>query len=202
MVKSGALTEIKASTGHDSDDQAPDARINQRIDWEYRRLRRELIKYAPTLYVAVHTEQTLTTSDTTYDLPSDFERIKRFERQYGSIWQPVYTNDGLHIHTSPLSFREEVGAIQVSPTVDAPGTYRLVYWQAPSLTGDYTILVPEGLEEVIVERVAAWVRVRMEEDPAPHQQMADRIWNSQKGDLMRRYGEHPVGGLKRVRGDV
>jgi hypothetical protein len=101
-----------------------------------------------------------------------------------------------------LNWREEAGAILVSPAVRAAGrTYRLNYTKAPTVTGNYTIEVPSGLELIIVYRVAAdLVRPRLEEDGAAHAAAAERIWQDQLPVLRKRYGAHPRPGLKRIRG--
>jgi len=202
MTRDDAVTEIKSSTGHDADDQATTAQIQGWLEREYKRIRRLLIDVAPTLYTATHTTQVLTSSSTTYTLPSDFERIRRFERLFGDTWLPIMTSDGHTIHTGALNFREEAGGIQVAPALVAAGSYRLIYHQIPSVAANYNITVPDGVEDVITERVCARVRVRLEEDRAPNFDTANGIWAEQKAALKRRYGIHPVPGLVRARGDT
>lgn len=60
-------------------------------------------------------------------------------------------------------------------------TYRVWYYQAPNidLTLDANpIALPFGGDTYVAAMVAANVRVRYEEDPAPHWQIAERAWTA------------------------
>lgn len=58
--------------------------------------------------------------------------------------------------------------------------------------------VPIGLEDVVCERVAARVRERCYEDPSRHTTRAEEIWRDLLPSLKKRYGAHPVSGLRRT----
>lgn len=201
MIRSGAITAIRTATAHDGDTQVTDTQLGVWIDLEVTRLRREVNSIAPGLYSDTTATQALTSSDPDFDLPADFERLIRFERLEGTRYVGVDVADELHPDLSCLrGARLEDGVIRVFPAEDAAGTYRLVYCTTHTLTSDYTLTVPGGCEDIIVERVSARVRVRLNEDPTPHQVEAARIWAEQKTAIRRRYGAHSTGGLVRTGG--
>ncbi len=204
MIVSVARTAIRASTDHDSDTQVTDAQLTAWLDLEYKNLRRVLAQIAPSLYATADSSQVIAAGSTTLALPTNYERLVRLEQQFGSNWFPVLISDELTPHYGELNAREEGAAFQLSPVSLAPGTYRFIYVALPAtlvnVTDDSTALaVPSGCEDVILERVAARVRERFDEDPSAHLARADRVWREQKSALRRRYGKHAVPGLRPVR---
>ena len=204
MTRAEARTAIQAS--FETVAGAPTtAELNVWIDLEHKNFRRELADAVPSLYESTTAEQTLTTADDVFELPADFETLVRFERKYGTTWQPVEVADGLMPQLGDLSFLETGATLKVGPNVLAPGTYRAVYIAQPATlsaesgTGG-VLLVPAGCEDVILERVAARCRIKLEEDPSPHTGRAAAVWREQKRALRKRYGRHPVPGLRVVRG--
>lgn len=219
MTRDEAETAVRALCRIDgtTDTRVTQAMIQVEVQSEFQQLRRLLAKELPRLYTATTSTQTLTTSDAVFDLPSDFERVIRFEvRDLNNVnvWYPVDVSDEYRVHVGgpisatrtwipPLTFREEAGALHVAP-IDAlvvPLTFRLVYTKAPVVTSNYTIEVPAGLEAIITRRVAAGlVSPRLRDDGAAYAADADRIWSQQLPALKRRYGNHPRPGLRRTRG--
>lgn len=208
MTKAQLLTLVRTTIGHDTDTQVTDTQINTWIDQVYPEFRREILGVAPSLYTAVAATQVLTTTDADFDLPADFERVNRFEVLVGNDYLGVPVADSHSADFSTLSYREEAGVLRVAPSTSAAGTYKLTYNKAPSLTGDYLVEVPTGLELVIAERVAGHIRPRFNEGAEQHQAAADRIWHGvpgipgsgQKTYIRRRYGGHTQSGLARTRG--
>lgn len=197
QITSGAAATIDLAT-----------QLDTIIDQEYRRLRRELVAVIPTLYIAVESPFTLTAGQDTHGTLTDYERVVRFERLVGARWfdVPVASEPGVSQPRQAsflgVSYRESgatTPVIIVSPVELAPGTYRLTYHQKP-VASYSTLDVPEGVEDVIVHRAAAQVRMRFDEDPSPHVALASTIWDQQRRDLRRRYGGHPMPGLRVVRG--
>lgn len=207
MIRSGAITAIRTSTGHDSDTQVTDTQLGVWIDQIYPEFRREILDVAPSLYTAVAATQDLTTTDPDFDLPADFERVSTLQVLCGVDYLGVPPVSDVSPDFGGLCWREEAGVLRLAPATSCTGTYRLAYNKAPTLTGDYTIEVPTGCELVIVERVAAMVRVRFNEDPTPHLATADRIWHGapgmpgsgQKTAIRRRFGGHTQGGFVQTR---
>lgn len=181
---------IRANTGQDtatpSTARVTDDQIAAWLDLEYPRFRREVTALVPTLYSTTTAEQALTAADPLFDLPADFERVVRFEYEDDDDWYPVNVADPL----------EPGGPVGVD------GDYRLVYTKRPDLTGTYTLEVPEGTEEIPILRVCAMVVVRggggAVEDPSFFLSRADQLWREQKSVVRRRYGAHPVSGLRQV----
>ncbi len=205
MTRAECRTAIRALTYHDSDTQITDAQLNTSIDLKHKQLRRRLSVVAPSLYTATHTQETITGTDDTLTLPTYFDRLVRLERLYGSQWLPVPVSDHLNAHIGSLAMREEGTDIKVDPVGLAPGTYRIVYIVKPvtistdadAATG--TLLVPDGMEEIVVLEVAGdLVRPRSNEEGAAHLAAAERIWRQSIPALRQRYGQHPVPGLRVV----
>jgi hypothetical protein len=207
MTRSEARTAIKAATDHDgaSDTQVTTTQLDTWIDLEHKLLRRQLSLIVPTLYTSVDEEQTLTSTDEDDDVlsvPSDFERLVRVERQVGTAWHPVPVSDELSPHVgSNITVREEGEELRISPLTSAPGVYRIVYVAIPATMDDDadTLDVPAGCEDIILEKVAARVRIRLDQDPSPHSARAAETWLEQKKALRRRYGKMAVPGLRMTR---
>ena len=196
--------QVRRRTSHDADLQVEDAAdIDVAIDGEYKRLRRLLINTAPRLYLITEGSFTLSGSSDTHALPSDFERVWRFERQEAGRWFPVPVatepDASQPVFSGRRSFRVEAANLIVSPVALAPGTYRLTYH--PGIVAGYTtVTVPDGLEEIIINRAAALLMPREMGDVAEFTRIADRVWAEQRPALRRAYGAHPVSGLRVVRG--
>lgn len=207
MTRSEARTVIRANTDHEgaSDTQVTTTQLDTWIDLENKLLAREVALIAPTLYTKTDDEQELASGDTdgSLNLPDDFERIVRIEKQVsGDVWYPLSISDGLSPHTgSTLTAREEEDCYIISPDAIMAGTYRLVYVrQAVTMSDDSdTLDVPSGCEDVLIERVCARVRGKLDEDPSLHLQNADRTWRVQKQALRRRYGKSPEPGIRPMR---
>lgn len=201
MNRGEARTAVR-STFEDTAGAPTDTELNTWIDIEHKLLLRKIGEAAPSTMTLVTTPTTLAAGTDQVSLPADFETLIRFERQVGTRWEPVDRSDDLSPHLGYRTFREEgFGTIVVSPIELAPGTYRAVYtWLPSTLTADANLLqVSPGFEDVIIERVAARCRVKLEEDPTPHLQRAEKVWTEQIRALKKRYGRHPDPGLRQVR---
>lgn len=207
MTRAEARTAIQAATDHDgaSDTQVTTAQLNSWIDIEHKLLRRQLAQIAPSLYMATAAEETLAALDETLTMPSDYESLVRLEVKNGSNWFPVPISDELNTQTGSLTVREQGGVLNVSPASLAAGTYRIIYAQKPvTLSADSStngvLLVPDGCEDIIVERVSARVREKCDEDPTPHLNRAATNWTEQRKALRKRYGKGGQPALRLVRG--
>jgi hypothetical protein len=198
MTVAEALVAIRASTLHDADTQVTDAQLTVKLDQEFRRLRRQLAAHVPSLFEATATA-TITAGNNTIAKPATFERVRLLERLIASArYYVVPLMDRLNANQSgTLNFYEQAANIVIQPPEAAPGDYRLTFQTKPA-TGYTSFDVPEGLEDVFIERCAAWVRVRHEEDPTPHIALANDVWTEQRRVLKKRYGAHPVPGLQRT----
>lgn len=198
MTNAEAIAAVRASSRHDEDEQVNDTDIAVRLDSEYRRLRRLLATpgNAPELY-ATASSHVVDTGLSGFAKPTDFDTFVKLERlATGTLYYPVQMAypDALNVGASVLTAFERGGTFQLRPESSAPGTYRLTYVAAPA--AGYTSLdLPAGLEEVVTERVAAWVRMRHDEETGPHDKLATRILAEQLPALRRRFGVHPRAGL-------
>ena len=191
MTVTQARTAIRASTNHDADTQVTDAQLDVKIDQEFQRLRRALGAYVPALFEST-SAPTITAGNNTIAKPATFERVRRLERLIsGALYYPVPVVDMLNANQeTQLVFYEQGSNLVLMPISRAEGTYRLTFVTKPA-AGYTTFDVPEGCEDVIIERVAAWVRQRHDEDPGYHLRAAAEMWKEQRSVLLRRYGLHP-----------
>jgi hypothetical protein len=177
MTLANAITAVRSATGHDVDTQVTDAQITAELDREYRRVRRWLGMIVPSLYQVELDNIAIAAGGNSIAKPDDFERVITLERQMNQgVYCPLAMRPQLHAHSGRQ--------------LDASGLYRLTYVSRP-VDGYTSFAVPEGAEDIILERVAAWVRQRHAEDTSYHIQMADRIQNETRTTLKMRYGAHP-----------
>jgi hypothetical protein len=203
MLKSEARTAIR-STYEDVAGAPTDSELNVWLDLEQKLFRRELTIAAPTLYQKVDATQTIANGAETLALPSDYDSLIRVERLDGVTWLPVDVSDALTTQIGAVAVREEGAAIKIGPTLISGASYRLIYNPVPASLAstnspDETLAIPVGCEDILIERVAARARVKLEEDPSPHLTRAAAVWNEQKRALRRRYGRMPVPGLRSLR---
>lgn len=220
MLVSAAITEIRNRTGHDVDGQVNDTTmLLPWVEREARRVRRELSSKIPQLFTLTGTgltiaagQQTISKSATILNVERILE-VHRLVRGTGSnpasdewVDLPVYEQDAPW-----LGWREEGDFLFLYPGSVAPGTYRTKHVQAMStaafttsteLNGAFSATIvglPMGLEEVVIERVCAIVAARVPgDDPAPHREEAERVWESQLRALRQRYGRSVKPGFRRL----
>lgn len=196
MTTAECVSAIRATTRHDNDTQVTDSQLLVKVDQEFRRLRRRLSTFVPSLFQAV--ASIAISAGNSFAKPAGFESLILLERLgSGGRYFPVGILDPSALDANqPLrvSAYEQGSTFVVMPEAQAIGTYRLTYGTAPS-AGYLSFDLPAGFEDIVIERCASWVRVRHDEDPGHHDREADRIWREQITPLRRRYGRHPVGGL-------
>lgn len=182
------------------DAQLPDTAIKRKADDVYRRLRRRLSAEFPSLYEAISSTTTLT-STSTIAKPSDCEAIRVVERQSGTDWYPLQVAPSLNRdEVTTLSFYEIGANIQIVPTTAAAGSYRIIYLAKPA-AAITTYDVPDGLEGIIVEETCAWARQRHNEmeHVRYHKDEAKQIWKEAYMGLWNRYGSHGASGMNTTR---
>lgn len=193
------LTAVRSHVAHDSDTQVTDAQLTAQVDIEYKLLRRALATIAPELFTK-QSSHTVAAGAYTITKPTDFDRLWRLERLSGSLYYPVDATAPLNSYSSnTLVFIEMPTTIELQPTTLAAGTYRLTY--LAGITAGYTSLdgIPEGLEYVVVMRVAAFAARRLEEDPSYFLVQAAEAWKMARRDLTKRNGCHGKSALNITR---
>jgi hypothetical protein len=193
------ITAVRTATRFDIASPSPvtDTMVTVWVDQEHKRFRRELNVAVPALYKATSSEATIAAGAQTLTKPNDFEKLVRIERKVAERWETIEpapdTNGGFACY---LGF-EEVGATYlIWPLAAAAGTYRIVY--SKTVTAGYTsIEVPDGFEDVLIERVSGRVKERLQPSEAQmHFQIADRIWQQQMPLLRLRYGRNSRSGFR------
>lgn len=216
MTVQEALRLIRGLTGHSDGNPAGEAAgadtalgadqfLITLVDQEIKQLRRRITDEAPGFYDS--TAQTTLTAgvSTTSALTAvgDYESILRVERtdDGGNTWRPVpMAGEPWVDQPFELSWHEQgAGILMFSPPLSAPGTYRFTYRtkQTPDpVVAGTTIAVPSGFELIVVWRVIAQVRPRLDEDGVTPDQRADKMWLEQIGPLKNRHGHHVIPGFR------
>lgn len=206
MLVSAAITLARALTNQDgaNNDQVDDTtQLVPLVQLEVEELRAQIADLAPHLFEATTSPFVITSAAPTVNKPADFKRVIRVERatDVAGRYAPVTPTDGLVPDLDWLNWEERQSTLEFRPGEINAGTYRLVYeTTVGTLSAVSTIPLPVGgFEMIIVQRLAAHIRTRLKEDPAPHLTIATDSWNRLRGTLKRRTGEHPKPGLKRDR---
>lgn len=205
------LEMVRAETLHDADTQVTDNMIYRRIGVEYPRIRRWLAEQAPdlckdsdTVTVAAGASVILksalspTVADTVYEHISCIERVidTNVRRKLNLI---VTAHDRLA--ETFMSFVEYPTEFRLYPEEDAPGSYVVTYvtgvTQGTGTASDATRahLLPFGIEQALVSRVAAWVKQRLDDDFKYHLANADDVLKESARMLRMRHGSHSPEGL-------
>ena len=177
MTVANAIVAVRGATGHDADTQVTDTQITAELDREYRRVRRWLSSFVPSLYQVELDNINIASGSNAIAKPDDFERVIVLERQM---------NQGVYC---PLAMRPTLHQ-RAGIAIDVSGLYRLTYVSRP-VDGYTAFNVPEGCEDIITCMVSAWVCARHQDDPSYWKQRADELRNEVRPTLKMRYGAHP-----------
>lgn len=206
MTGSEAITAICTATAHDTDTQTTTTQLYAQLGIEYQRLRRWLCVVAPELCKQQLTATLLSGQSTVLKslMVPAFEQLWLVERLVTGTTYAEVAVVGQNPLVTGLTVEEFPTLLRFSPAESAPGTYRITYLSGVSATvaAGTTFDLPGGLEDVLVQRCAAFMRSRHNDgmDKAKwHKDLADELIKEQKPLLMRRYGIMPVPGLKRTR---
>lgn len=195
MDFAGAITAIRTVTRYDTVSPSPvtDAMVTVWLNSALDRFRRLINAEVPQLYRATSSNLVIASGAQTLTKPADFERLVRIEKSINGRWCNVEPAAQVDLEAGPLGW-EEVGAtFLIWPSLQAPGTYRIVY-NTTATAG--VLAVPAGLEDVPVERVCARVKERLApEEMKTHLSLADDIWAEQLPLLRRRYGGNNQAGF-------
>ena len=197
------IDDVRALTSHDTDEQVTDAQLIPWISDVNDELWGDVTTDVPVPFLKVASPFTLS-SGNTFDLSTvtDYDHAYRLDRLLGSVYRPILVADSLDPETATAgAFLERGGFLEVYPSQQAAGTYRLTYVPTtPELTAAGDPLPLAGTRNILAHRVYALVFCRDEnEDRAPlHMQRADQLTGKYIAGLRKRYGAHVVPGLKRV----
>ena len=193
-------------TDHDSDTQVTDAQLVALVSPRYLALRRKLGRAVPSLY---RSTVTWTAAAATQDVTAaplsltDYDRVYRMRFQTGTSpagYWPMGVANPLNPEAISggydFAFLERGTILELYPSAQAIGTgFELSYiTKGVKLTapGD-TIVLPDGADYILAQLLAADIRVRFEEDPTPHLNIATAEWQELRWQLIQRYGVHPEG---------
>ena len=194
MLLSVARAKVFTATGKTENGKVSTAQCNEFIAAEYTRLQRVLSDWTGVLYSEETEPLIVEPGETVLPWPLGFDRLIKLERLCGSKWRPVPAGNGLD-EGCLLSFvnRGQLGGARLTPDSQAPGTYRVTYYyvEEPAIDVDTDLdLIPAGLDDIYIQRAAALVQDRCDDDPSKFERRALQIWNDQKDSIRRQYGQH------------
>jgi hypothetical protein len=187
------LASIRGATDQDTQGPITDTLLVLWLNEEYATVRRRIAGFAPSLFTAVSPDLVVTSPATSIDISSltTLLQILEVQQKQGVTYFSLRPS-GPNAEFGALSWRQRgfpgAGcAVDISPMRQAPGTYRVRYVVAPTpfVIGTLTapVLLPAGGERVLIEAVAARVRVREEEDPSAHLAARDAAFDDLRRNL-------------------
>jgi hypothetical protein len=159
---------------------------------QYFDLRRRIADVAPDLYTARATFTIAAAASSWTITATDLDRILKLERLYGSQYIPLPLAPILTAEVT-FGFRLRGTVIDVFPTSDAPGDYRLTYLTKPTaeITGtNDSLTLPESAQLVLALEIAGMVRSRFDEGAA-ESQTAAAAWSRLREALVNQYAATP-----------
>lgn len=204
MTFADAITDIRERTDQDlpsggavEEQPIKDSTIKRWINIEVQNVRRLLLAAAPALFA---TQSAFTASagpPPFWTKAATFDRVRLVERKgTDGTYYPIEKANELDPEMSPSYAWRELGSkIEFFPSTGAAGDYRVTFLAKPAaLVNSSDVLdVPDGVEDVVVERVCARVRRRFEESPAEHIEAAKAALEEALGFLQGRDGLHGGG---------
>jgi len=176
-----------------TEDGGTNAQLLPVLSSKYFTLRARLVEVAPDLYTALQTF-TIAAGSTTWTItPTDFAKPLKVERLESGTYYPMNVAPRLTAESTP-GWRLRGTVIEVFPTADAPGNFRLTYAQKPSAaitTTSDNLTLPEGMQLVLAYELAAIMMARLDEDPRLERQAAIDEWNLLVPTLVDQYGATP-----------
>lgn len=172
--------DIRAATDQIGSGQVPTATYWSWISLEYQRLRRRLCEIAPELY-AQSIDFTLTGTSYQYDLSISAPTCDK-------VMKCSWLSGGVYV---PMRVAEYAEPERQNTAV--PGSYRFYFLTtaAPIASGADVLELPAGAQRIISEAVAARVRIRLDDDPRPHQQLARELEMELREEMSSQYRGTP-----------
>jgi hypothetical protein len=193
------LTSIRTATDQDeTTGPISDTQLTAWVNEVYPALFRELADLIPDFFTTITADFTLaagvsTVTTTTLGINTTLGKPRVLERKSGSgtAYMPLnYIRAYNAGWPARLGWRFLGGTtFHLLPPGSAPGTYRLQYLRkALTLAGTDAIDLPDGGDRVLIEDVAALVRPRLQQDPAPHLAARKRAWDLLVASLRPQHG--------------
>jgi len=193
------LTAIRTATDQDeTTGPVSDTQLTAWVNEVYPTLFRQLADLIPDFFTTITADFTLaagvsTVTTTTLGINTTLGKPRVLERKSGSgvTYRPLPYLRALNAGwPRRLSWRF-IGntTFHLLPPASAQGTYRLQFLRkALVLAGTDPIDLPDGGDRVLIEDVAALVRPRLQQDPAPHLEARKRAWDLLVASLKPEHG--------------
>jgi hypothetical protein len=175
-----------------TDDGVTNTRLLTWVNTKYHALRRRIAEVAPDLFRAAVTFS-ITSGSTWAITATDFAKVLKVELKVGTEWYPVPVAPLLSAEGT-AGFRLRGTTIEVFPSADALGDYRLTYITKRSsdiaATGD-TLDLPEGADQVLAHEIAALIEARQDRDPGGQLTLAQATWDELRETIVNQYAATP-----------
>lgn len=195
---------VRAATDMPDTGRLPQSIILAFAQDEYAEVIRRIAEFSPDLYRAISADLVIPDGGTSIDISTltDLMQIQEIQWKRSSHYfglEPAGSNAEIDVSFHSWRQRGLPGAgcvVDIFPPIRAPGTYRVLYTAFPGVltAPSGAIRLPLGSLRVLVEAVAARVRVREDEDPGFHVAAQEKAY-----DYLRR-GLQGKGGVIGTRG--
>lgn len=176
----GIFTDVKASIDQENSDQIADQTYYNWINTEYQRFRLRASEVDPELYAAF--------SDFTISSGNTVSTVIAINVYFVKPLALYYLDSGIYV---PLKIAEQGQAFKSVNNVN--GSYRCYYVGGASsvASSGQTLLLPFGIDQYLVQRVAVRARMRLEENPDEDRKLAEEIYQDFVSTHARQYLSTP-----------
>jgi hypothetical protein len=205
-LASDIIALARPLTDHDSDAQVTDPQLVALLSPRYLALRRKLGRAVPSLY---RSTVTWTAAAVTQDVTAaplsltDYDRVHRLRWQTGTGvagYAPLGVANPLNPEAMSggydFAFLERGTILEFYPSAQVVGTgFELSYiTKGAALTAvGSTVVLPDGADYILAQLLAADIRIRFDESPKSHLDIANDEWKELRWALQQRYGVHSEG---------
>lgn len=178
------LASVRGATHRPGLGPLPDATLEAWANEDYPAIRRRLADEVPDLFTKVTADIPIAEGTASFVLTAapasltDFGKLRTVEVKLGTVYRALRWASAL----APFN------------TVGLAGTYRVQYITkaAALVVGSATVLDwPDGMDRVLVEQLAARVRIKFNESPKPHLDEMERAYRETRNSLLRQYVSTP-----------
>jgi len=179
-----------------TDDGVTNAQLLPLLSSKYFNLRRRLGDVVPDLFTGVETFSIASVGTSHTVVATDFGKVLKLERAVPGGYVPIQVAPLLTAETvrGLWRYRLRGDAIDVYPSSDAAGSYKLTYITKPTANiTDVTdeLEIPDAADDLLARQLAADILFRIRLDPTLQLQLADVAWRELVENLIDQYRATP-----------
>jgi hypothetical protein len=178
------IASVRAATHRPGLGPLPDATLEAWANEDYPTIRRRLADEVPDVFTKVTADIPIAEGTASFILTAapasltDFGKLRVVEVKQGTVYRALRWASAL----APFT------------TAGLAGTYRVQYISKAAtlaISGPTTLDWPEGMDRVLIEQLAARVRIKFNESPKVHLDEMERVFRETRNSLLRQYVSTP-----------